>query len=315
MNFKPSAISLQKIKTGLGCSVKTALAGIGQIYFQPTPLSGAAILLALCLTRAELAAACLLGVGIASLLAWACGFSRSLLTSGLYGYNAALTSAGLCALYQPNLALLGWICAASIATTMLSHAFLRWQRLPALTLPFVLAMLLAHAVGPVGGLLAQAKASNAGLQGPLSFLLLALAQVSFIGHAALGVPVLAALALHCRQQALSATAGGLLAWCCLAAGAAMWPDSIITLNTGAIGLNCILAAQGLAAAGRAWRWRIGGALASLLLCCCATQLGLAYFTLPFILASWGMLVCSAPRMSPSSPQPVSERSESAAEVA
>ena len=74
--------------------------GIGQIFFCNNPLSGAFILAALFIQSSRVAVHCILAVLTATLSARALGFEKELISSGLFGYNAALTGIGLASFHS-----------------------------------------------------------------------------------------------------------------------------------------------------------------------------------------------------------------------
>ncbi len=291
---------LSRFKTSTNAIVESVLNGIAQIYFQPSVLTGAVLLFALYATRPALALAALAGVAIANLSAYALHLPPQRIRNGLYGYNAALSSIGLCALYlpadfpdslaaiQPHASLLAWVAAASIAGMAATHALLRWSRLPALTLPFVVTMLLATLLGEKTGLLLQAAPAAASAGPLIEYQFYALAQASFIGSAPLGMLVLAALAAYRWHEAVWALLGAGLAWCALTAASAQWPEAgpYLQLQAIGMGLNCALAAQGLTVHRRSWSWRLAGVAVTMALSVAFAVCGFACFTLPFVLASW-----------------------------
>ncbi len=291
---------LSRFKAGTDAVVESVLNGVAQIYFQPSTLTGAVLLFALYATRPALALAALAGSTLANLSAYALQLPRQRIRDGIYGYNAALSSIGLCALYlpadfpdslaaiQPYASLLVWVAAASIAGMAATHALLRWNRLPALTLPFVATMLLATLLGEKTGLLLQAAPAAAGARPLIEYQFYALAQASFIGSAPLGMLVLAALAAYRWHDAVWALFGAGLAWCALTAASVQWPEAgpYLQLQAIGMGLNCALAAQGLTVHRRSWSWRLAGVTVTMALSIAFAVCGFACFTLPFVLASW-----------------------------
>lgn len=274
----------------------SVLASLGQIYFQSAPLSGALLLLCLYLSDPYLALGALLGAAVATLSAYAAGFAPRLRRQGLYGFNAALSAIGLCSLYRFTPALLGWITLAGVLTALLSYAFLRWSTLPALSLPFVLVMWLAACAGPSSGLQALDAVSVAPAcsSAVLAYPFCVGAKIAFIDSVPLGMLLLTAITRQRWQFGAWALLGGLIAWYAWILGDSLWPQAIsATLATG-IGANCMLVALALSVHQRAWGWRITACGCCILLCLILAKLGVSYFTLPFVLASWSALALSAP---------------------
>ncbi|MBJ7310421.1 urea transporter [Rugamonas sp. CCM 8940] len=271
-------------------ALRSQLAGIGQIYFQTSPLFGLVFLLCLYLTGPVLALGCLLGVGTATATAVLARFPVEQRNAGLYGYNAALSGIGLCACYQFNAALLAWIICASVASCVLMRLFQR-ARLPMLTIWFVLTMWLAAGTAPMLGLRQLAAAATAGacVGAPMDYVFCAFGQIAFVGSAGLGMLMWAALIWRQRRQGLWVLAVGLLAMAMVAVGEAAWPQAGFSAQAIGIGINGILVVLGLPTHKRSWRLLLVGAAFSTALCLLFGALALPYFTLPFVLACWTVL--------------------------
>lgn len=276
--------------------LQSLLAGIGQIYFQAPPLNGAVLLLCLYLSRPALALGGMLGVTVATATACAAGFPREQRQQGLYGFNAALSGIGLCSLYHLNQALLAWIVLAGVLTACVTHAFLRWCKLPALTLQFVLLMLLAAVLGPVSGLHRLPPLQTAGIcsSGLPDYAFCVTGQIGFISSVPLGMLVWTALAHQRWQPGASAMLGALIAWCAQVLGNSLWPQAQIATQATGMGVNCTLVMLGLSVHQRAWPLRFLGSGFSILLCLLFGRMTLPYFTLPFVLATWTVLLLSRP---------------------
>ncbi|MFZ6749368.1 urea transporter [Undibacterium sp. Ren11W] len=274
----------------------SVLTSLGQIYFQSAPLAGLVLLLCLYLSSPYMALCALLAATVATLSAYAPGFSPRLRRQGLYGFNAALSAIGLCSLYRYTPALLGWITLAGISSTLLSHAFLRWSTLPVLSLPFVLVMWLAAYAGPTTGLQAlnADAASSACSSAVLTYPFCISAKIAFMESPALGLLILSTVTWRRWQLGAWVVLGAMLAWYAWILGDSLWPQAIsATLATG-IGVNCMLVTLALSVYQRAWIWRILACGWCILLCLILAKLGVSYFTLPFVLASWSALALSAP---------------------
>ncbi|WP_394778156.1 urea transporter [Undibacterium sp.] len=277
-----------KRNTGAGVLRVTAnalLHGFSQIYCQRSALTGAALLLALCVAMPQMAATACLALAIATLCGLILSWSYSDVADGLYGYNAALCGAGLAASFQAGSILLLWAAAAGVLCATATHLLRQWVKLPVLTSPFIMVMLLAVWLGPQSGLQVLA-ADGQHYTGLAAFTLHAVAQISFIGGTLsplLGLLVLAALALHHRRAAMWAMAAGLSVWCAAMPGTAL--DSYLP----GITLNCMLSAICLTVNRRGLNARCGGiaATAGIGLVCAA--LSLKVFTLPFVAACWIVL--------------------------
>jgi urea transporter len=268
-------------------ALRSQLAGIGQIYFQCSPVFGLVFLLCLYLTRPVLALGCLLGVGAATATAVLARFPAEQRNAGLYGYNAALSGIGLCAGYQFNAALLAWIVGAGVASCMLMWLFQR-AGLPMLTIWFVLVMWLANGVGAVLGLreLPAVPGAGACVMTPLSYVLCAFGLIAFIGSAPLGMLMLAALASREWRQCMWILCGAVSAWCVVFAGEGVWPQTGFSANTVGIGVNGILVMLAASGYQQPWPLRLAAFIFSTTLCLLFDSLALPYLTLPYIFGLW-----------------------------
>ncbi|MBV6322030.1 urea transporter [Duganella violaceipulchra] len=277
-------------RVGVPLAVRGQLSAIAQIYLQSSPIFGTVLLLCLYLTQPVLALGCLVGACVASAMAWALAFPDGDRRQGRYSFNAALSGAGLCAGYQFSSALVAWIVVLAVLTALLSRVAQR-AGIPVLTSLFVAAMWLTDACAPLLGLrsAAQVAAIPACSLAPSSFLFCTLGQVSFVGPAALGVLVWAALARHSRQLALWMLYGAALAWCVASSAEWVlnWP--VVSSQSTGMGINSALTALALATFERSRSQRLLGPALSILLCLALAATGLAYFTAPFVLATWLLL--------------------------
>ncbi len=277
-------------RVGVPLAVQSQLSAIAQIYLQSSPIFGGVVLLCLYLTGPALALGCLLGACSASATAWMLAFPDEDRQQGRYSFNAALSGAGLCMGYQFSSALGAWIAVIGVLTALLSRAA-QCAGIPVLTSLFVGAMWLTIAAGPSLGLQAvtQAAASGGCALAPMSYLFCAVGQVSFIGPAALGMLLWAALARRRWQVAMWTLAGAALAWCVasIADMLPLWPG--IKAQATGMGINSALTMLALSAFQRSRSQRVFGATLSILLCLGFGAAGQPYFTLPFVLATWLVL--------------------------
>ena len=110
------------------------LRGLGQVMFQDSWLSGLLFFLGLVLHSRPAAAWALLGSAIGLLAARSLGYPENMISSGIFGFNGALTGIALGSRFtaNPMLPLLGIILSALLLRLM------QLAGLPALTAPFVL---------------------------------------------------------------------------------------------------------------------------------------------------------------------------------
>ena len=268
------------------------LVGIGQIYFQASPLFGTVLLLCLYLNAPALALGCALGVCAASLAAWAMRLPSENRHNGIYSFNGALTGIGLCASYRLDGALLVWIAASGLLTAALTQAMQR-LRLPPLTLPFVLMMWLAMAIGQNFGLQPSTPPGGASGDAPLNYLFCSLGQATFIGLAPIGMLLWAAMSRRDWHLAMSALAAASLSWLAFMVADAAWPGSGIAAHATGAGVNSVLAMLALGCRRCRWHLRLAGVALSIALSIALGSLALPYFTLPFILSTWMIISLSS----------------------
>ncbi|OEZ63711.1 urea transporter [Duganella sp. HH105] len=265
------------------------LTAIGQIYFQDSPIFGTVLLLCLYLSGPVLALGCVLGAASAALAAWASKLPAERRDNGLYSCNGALTGIGLCASYQFGGALLLWIAAAGALTAALTWAAER-ARIPPLTLPFVLMMWFvgacAGAVGADSGLQGVALPAGACGTSAINYLFCSVGQAAFIGVAPLGMLLWAAMARRRWHMAMWGLSGAALSWLSIALAGRLWPGSGIEAHVAGAGINSTLCMLALSTGSSRWPLRLAAAWLSIALSVALGDAGLAYYTLPFILATW-----------------------------
>jgi len=257
---------------------------IGQIHFQDAPLTGIAILLALASVEPWAAAGMAFASSVALITARIARLPVDKAHDGLYGYNAALTGAGLFTLFAPSPALFGYLALVSVATAFVSARWVAWGRLPALTIQFVVAMWGAWQLSALLGLPQPGLGCAKGLA---QFLPCGIGQVNFIGSLSGGLAVWLAITVQSREQGLWLGIGAACGW--LASYAL---DAIVPGAAGqSIGLavNLALIAQGLTVFGQGVATRCIGIALGVPACLLFGALGLPYFTLPFNLVTWLLL--------------------------
>lgn len=264
---------------------------VAQIYFQPSALAGLVIVAALAVVQPWAAVGMVWASLVALAVARLARLDRATGESGLYGYNAALTGAGLLSVFAPEPRVFIYLTLVSGLAALISARWLRWGRLPPLTLQFVVAMWGALWLGETLG----PKLELAGCPGGAAIVPCGIGQVTFIAGTLPGLCVWAALAWFAPTAGL---------W--LGIGAALGGlGGVLGAEAQAIGLavNVGLTAQGLTVFGRGFIVRLAGAALAAGLCLLCARLDLPYFTLPFNLATWTLLWLSAAPAAPASAEP------------
>ncbi|WP_271725208.1 urea transporter [Bacillus paralicheniformis] len=117
--------------------------GIGQVFFLNNTVSGILIFLAVFWAGRKLGLYAVTGNAVAIIIAFLLGGERSLITLGLYGYNAILTILAVSAIFKSEhnrFSFLSGIISACLTVPITAglSTYLLPYGLPALTMPFVL---------------------------------------------------------------------------------------------------------------------------------------------------------------------------------
>lgn len=259
---------------------------VGQIHFQRSTLTGAAILLALTAVNPWAAIGALFASVVAAGTARLARMPRQHFRRGLYGYNAALTGAGYLSFFQANVQVFGLLAVASMASVLVTGWWLRRSRLPALTGQFVVAMWLALALEPALGLL---RLHPPGCANNWASVLCSVGQITFVSGIGPSLVLLLAFARHSREEAAWLAFGAMVAWAAsevLRAALPFWPLEGMALT---MAVNAALVGQGLTVFGMPASWRHAGIALSLALSFLLSQAAIPCFTLPFCLVVWTLL--------------------------
>ncbi|KZE25362.1 hypothetical protein AVW16_03445 [Crenobacter luteus] len=265
---------------------------VGQIHFQRSALTGFAIVLALASVNLWAAVGALFASAVALATAYLARLPREARVDGLYGFNAALTGAGLLSFFAPGPLLFAYLALVSVASTFVSARWTAWGRLPPLTLQFVLAMWLALAIESAFG----QRISPPGCEDSWTSVICNVGQVTFISGLRPGLVVLFAFAWHDKEEAFWLAAGAAVAWMASDALDLFAPGLAAGEQLVGLAVNAALIGQGLTVFGRRPGVRLAGILLSVPVCLALAAAGVKYFTLPFILVTWAMLLSSAPRV-------------------
>lgn len=234
----------------LPVAVDAILRSYAQVLFSQSRVVGL-LLLGATLVVPEVGAVGLLGVLLATGIAWALQFDRFALRSGALGYNALLVFLGIGALLDRSPAFWALAVAAALLVVLLhvslQGAMQRLLALPVLSVPFVLVFWVILAGVPhVRGLalVAHTPALSLGaFPGPegIDTFLRALGAIFFQPHWTAGLLVLAALVVHSRISTVHALVGYAVAWVANAALLHLPGDSFVLYA----GFNTVLTAVAL----------------------------------------------------------------------
>lgn len=128
-----SAATLSDLATG-------ALCGVSQIFVVADPVAGLAILGGMAIYSPGAAIATLVGSSLGAIAGLASGADSGTISTGLWGFNPALTALMVSVFFVPSPAVLALSCGAAAASTVVTvgfgQVFRRSLEVPSLTLPF-----------------------------------------------------------------------------------------------------------------------------------------------------------------------------------
>ncbi len=117
--------------------LNATLTGVGQIMLQENRWTGVLFLIGLCTGNWIFGVAAFVASSIGALTALTLRFPEKEISSGLYGFSAALVGVALVFLFTSTILLWALLLLGSVAAALLQGFFLR-RALPAYTLPFIL---------------------------------------------------------------------------------------------------------------------------------------------------------------------------------
>lgn len=269
--------------------LRQLLGQVAQIYFDGSARTGLVIVAALAVVQPWAAVGMVWASVVALVVTRVARLDPVVGESGLYGYNAALTGAGLLSMFEPDPRVFAYLTIVGAVGTLIGARWLRWGKLPLLTILFVLAMWGALGLGArLGDSVAPLGCPEGAAMVPCG-----VGQVTFIAGALPGLCVWLAITGSAPIAGLWLGLGATLGGVC----GLLWAPAL------AIGLavNVGLTMQALSVFQRGVVIRGLGGLLAAGLCAAGAWIGLAYFTLPFILATWAMVLLSAPARVPDLP--------------
>ncbi|HXC66019.1 MAG TPA: urea transporter [Nitrospiraceae bacterium] len=245
--------------------VDWVLRGIGQVVFQDNPISGAVILGGIFYNSWIYGTACLFGTIISTLTALLFKADKGMIKAGLFGFNGALIAIALVAYTSPNFTtgnipngyLVLYIVLCAAFTSLILPAFgalLGPQKVPGLTMPFVLATwfvlgaLLQFSTIDVSNALKPTSPSD--FTGPrpdynwitlFHGITMGIAEIFFQDNWVTGIIILIGIAINTRIGALMALMGSTLA----VGSAVLYGAHDEAIRDGLFGYNAALTAMAL----------------------------------------------------------------------
>ena len=295
--------------------VDSCLRGVGQVCFMNNPVTGLAILIAMCFGEVWLGVAGAIGLAVSTATALLIGMDRGLIRAGLFGFNGVLVGAGLSLFLQPDwdALVIVWIVVgaafSSILHAALASVFLGAFKVPPFTLAFNFMTLLFligalnFANGRVGGLIAPADAQVTGgtvsntlrsavdtdsannLEGILNAVFRGIGQLFFANSVWAGIIIIVGIAVCSRIAAgfaLVGSAAGMLT------GLALGANGVAIYN-GLWGFNSFDAAIAVGGVFFVLSWRVG-----ILAVACAVLAAMLFGAIASLFTPWGLPALTLP---------------------
>lgn len=251
------------------------LRGVGQIFLQPSPISGALFLAALALNSWMFAVFALVGSLVGTLVGVALHAAPKDLDDGLYGFNAALVALAGAVFLPLDARSIAFTALGVIASTALFH-FAVLRRLSVFTAPFVLTTLVLLLL-PL-----NAAQPTEPVHHVTEVALRHFGEVIFLDGTVPGLLCLLGVFAGTRTSGLAALAASAMV---LVLGLVL-PVATQPFEAGLHGFNAVLAAIALHQQRPRWLETLGGALVATLLTAAAIHFGVRALTAPFVMVAW-----------------------------
>ncbi len=303
-------------QTRLGTFGDWTLRGIGQVFLQNNPLSGALFLVGIFLGSWFAGMDAVVGTVVATGTAMAFGVPRESLRQGLYGFNGALVAVALTFFLPDNWKLVVFVVIAAATSTVATAAvqnFLHTNHIPGLTAAFIATLWLflaglrqfTHLVGPETSLLdphfpstPTGSTAPIGVKDLLTGFFNGFSEVLLQSGVWTGVFILLGLLVNSRITATAAAIGS------LAGFGAAWILGLPTelLSSGLAGYNSVLTMIALGGlyyvlSVRSAIFALGAGIVTVVLFGAMTTLlapvGLPVSTAPFVLTTWTCLFAAS----------------------
>jgi urea transporter len=295
--------------------VNDVLRGFGQVFFQNSPISGALFLIGLFVGGWAMGGYALLAVAISTLTAYWLGISRSAVSAGLFGYNAALVGVALNFYLADNSLLPVYVIfggfASCIVAAAVGNLLAQWG-VPALTGPFVVTIWIfalgiygftqvepsANSQAPALPTLATGGRASLGFEDVYTGIFKGVSEVYFQNSIVIGVIFLLGILASSHIDFFMALAGSIIG---LGAGWVLGVDEN-SLALGLMGYNGVLTmialgglfylldVNSLILAALAV---IASVIVSIALTTMVTPYGGHIYTAPFVLTTYGFIAAGA----------------------
>ncbi len=291
----------------------SVLRGVGQVMLQNNSYAGLLFLIGIFYNSPLFGSAVLLGTAVSTASAMLLGADRTLVRTGMFGFNGGLVGIALLYFLEPNLLTWGCVIFAAACSTIVMAGMLtmlRVWKIPALTAPFVFTSFCFFlATARFGRLHSTSLLPTAGLPkaGAIEGVVTAstifdglfngIAQVFFQGDVITGIIFAIGLLISSRLAFAAALAGSLTGLLAAWAMGAAEP----AIRAGAFGFNSVLTAIALAAVffvldkvsiAYAVLATIATAFVYAAVSAALEPIGVPALTFPFVIVTWVFLLAS-----------------------
>lgn len=280
MERRMSCVVVNALRNGVFVALRTAFAGIAQVFLQNKPISGALFLFAIASNSLGQAIFALVGAVSGAISARTCNFPEEDIERGLHGFNGVLIGIALYIYLGPYSSSIFLTVVCSAASVVVGNLLGKSLRMPYYTMPFVILTSLAMELFPIH------TASDVVMEsGKFD---LAAAVLNGVGQGLLqtgrvsGLLIVLGLALSNPMVAFIAIVMSVIS----ALVGVYSGISVVFANEGLLGYNVVLAALAMRVAKRPlWGVLAACSLAYLFTWVCL-YIGVVPLTAPFVLAAW-----------------------------
>ena len=265
------------------------LKGFGQIMLQESAFTGALFMVGIAVHSIEMLVGAILGSLVSMAGAFAFRYARSDILRGYYGFNGALVGIAIVFNFSLSLVSITLIAGGALLSTVLMQAFLKREKQPALTAPFVCAAWVMLFIAYLFSFPVVGQDAVAHRLGEIGVIARGVGQVMFQENWLTGFLFVIGLAGSSRQAALWCVIGSTLGT--IVARAFELPEPAIA--SGLFGFNAALVGIALSARhpGDDF-WTLLGVVLSVLLTWGFLTLGVPPLTAPFVFSTWAIMFTS-----------------------
>jgi len=280
---------------------RTALRGIGQVFFQDNALTGACFLLGIAVSSPLMAMGAAVGAAIGTAVARVLKFDEAEWFAGIFGFNSTLVGIATLFFFRPGVASILLLIGGCVVAALATRLARQYLTFPTYTAPFIVTTWILFFLGKALGASPVEPGGPLEGAGIIQAVAHGVSQVMFQASIWTALLFLVGIALnnweHASWVLLGSIVGMLVgSYHATAAARTLDPESLVdralleNVALGLYGYNATLAAVALFLWRRSLIPPLLGMLLSVLLTDLLPMLGLPALTAPFVLATWLVLV-------------------------